>query len=71
VKQDAQRLLDARRTALCLKLQAQRLLIAQQLGAEANQGGSYPRSRTMRLLTHRPELIVRALGGLASLLRLR
>ena len=71
MNQEAQRALEARRVALCLKLQAQRMLIAQQLGDGHGVSGSYPRSRTMRLLTQRPDLVFRAFGGLARLLRLR
>ncbi len=57
--------------ALCLRLQAQRQIIAQQLGGEVVLGRSYPRSKTMRLLTQQPELVIQAVGGLARLLRLR
>jgi hypothetical protein len=71
VKPAEKRTLQARRTELRARLQAQRLLIAQQLGVVPGPGGGYPRSRTMRLLTRRPELIVRILGGLSSLIRLR
>ena len=68
---DAQRALDGQREALCAQLQAQRQIIARQLGGETGVGGSYPRSKTMRLLTHQPELVIRAISGLASLLRIR
>jgi hypothetical protein len=71
VTADALRDLDARREALCVQLQAQRQIVAQQLGAVTGQGSSYPRSKTMRLLTHQPELVIRAMSGLASLIRLR
>jgi hypothetical protein len=63
--------LNARRAALCAQLQAQRQVIAQQLGGDAASNGSYPRSTTMRLLTHQPELVISAISGLARLLRLR
>ena len=65
---EAQRALDARREALCVHLQAQRQIIAQQLGGETGLRGAYPRSNTMRLLTRQPGLVIRALGGLARLL---
>jgi hypothetical protein len=60
------------------RLQAQRRLIAQQLGPDPRMGDSYPRSRTMRfltqqpvlrLLTQQPTLIIRLLVGLATLLK--
>jgi hypothetical protein len=53
------------RLSLRRRLQAQRQLIAQQLGQESGMSGSYPRSRTMRFLTHQPALIIRLLVGLA------
>jgi len=63
--------LRARRAELCSRLQAQRQVIAQQLGIVPGEAGAYPRSKTMRLLTQRPDMVIRILGGLASLLRLR
>jgi hypothetical protein len=59
------------RQRLRRQLQAQRQVIAQQLGQESGMNGSYPRSRTMRFLTQRPALIIRLLVGLATLLRTR
>lgn len=59
------------RQSLRRRLQAQRQVIAQQLGQESGMNGSYPRSETMRFLTQRPALIIRLLVGLASLLRAR
>ena len=59
------------RQSLRRRLQAQRQVIAQQLGQESGTNGSYPRSETMRFLTQRPALIIRVLVGLASLLRAR
>jgi hypothetical protein len=59
------------RQSLRRRLQAQRQVIAQQLGQESGINGSYPRSRTMRFLTQRPALIIRVLVGLATLLRTR
>jgi hypothetical protein len=59
------------RESLCRRLQAQRQVIAKQLGPESGMNGSYPRSRTMRFLTQRPALIIRLLVGLATLVRMR
>jgi hypothetical protein len=59
------------RQSLRRQLQAQRQVIAQQLGRESGMKASYPRSRTMRFLTQRPALIIRLLVGLATLLRTR
>jgi len=61
------------RQSLRRRLQAQRQVIAQQLGQESGMNGSYPRSRTVRFLTQRrPALIIRLLVGLATtLLRTR
>jgi hypothetical protein len=59
------------RLSLRRRLQAQRQVIAQQLGHESGMNGSYPRSRTMRFLTQQPTLIIRVLVGLATLLRTR
>ena len=53
------------RQSLRRRLQAQRQVIAQQLGQESGMNGSYPRSRTMRFLTQQPALIIRLLVGLA------
>jgi hypothetical protein len=61
------------RLSLRRRLQAQRQVIAQQLGQESGMNGSYPRSRTMRFLTltQQPALVIRLLVGLATLLRTR
>ena len=53
------------RLSLRRRLQAQRQVIARQLGQESGMNGSYPRSRTMRFLTQQPALIIRLLVGLA------
>jgi hypothetical protein len=71
VRGAAQLARDTRRAALRAQLQAHRKIVAQQLGGDAAVNGPYPRSKTMRLLTHQPELALRAIGGLARLLRLR
>jgi hypothetical protein len=59
------------RLSLRRRLQAQRQVIAQQLGQESGMNGSYPRSRTMRFMTQQPALIIRLLVGLATLLTTR
>jgi len=60
------------RQSLRRRLEAQRQVIAQQLGQGSGMNGSYPRSRTMRFLTQQPApLIIRLLVGLATLLRTR
>jgi hypothetical protein len=59
------------RQRLRRQLQAQRQVIAQQLGQESGMNGSYPRSRTMRFMTQQPALIIRLLVGLATLLTTR
>ena len=59
------------RESLRRRLQAQRQVIAQQLGQESGMNARYPRSRTMRFLTQQPALIIRLLVGLATLLRAR
>jgi len=66
-----QQFLRKRRLDLCAQLQSQRRVIAQQLGILPGSETGYPRSKTMRLLTQRPEIIISLLGGLARLLRLR
>jgi hypothetical protein len=53
------------RLSLRRRLQAQRQVIAQQLGQESGMNGNYHRSRTMRFLTQQPALIIRLLVGLA------
>lgn len=67
----AERSLAAQREDLCARLRAQRQVIARQLGIDPGGSGGYPRSKTMRLLAQRPELIIRTLGRLASLFRRR
>ena len=67
----AERFLDERRHDLRMRLQAQRRVIAQQLGNGSGTRAEFPRSTTMRLLTQRPQLILKILGGLVGLLRLR
>ena len=62
---------DVRRADLCSRMQAQRLVIAQQLGNEVAGPSGYPRSRVMRLLTGHPDLLMTVLGGLANLFRRR
>ncbi len=68
---DNEQLRAARRADLRAQLQAQRRLIAQQLGPEGRGSDGYPRSRTMRLLTARPDVAIGLLGGLSSLFRRR
>jgi hypothetical protein len=57
------------RQSLRLRLQAQRQVIARQLGPESAMNGGYPRSRTMRFLTQRSALITRLLVGVVTLLK--
>jgi hypothetical protein len=61
--------LSKQREALCLQLQAQRVLIARQLDTGAAVPGEYPRSMTMRLLRQRPGMMVSLLAGLVALYR--
>jgi type VI protein secretion system component VasF len=56
------------RQSLCRQLQAQRQVIALQLGPESDKRDSYPRSRIMRFVTQRPAAIIRLLAGVATLL---
>jgi len=63
--------LEVQRQELRTRLQAQRRLIAEQLSIGSSASQAFPRSLTMRLLTKRPQMIVKALGGLVGLLRLR
>jgi hypothetical protein len=60
-----------KRQDLRRRLQAQREVIAEQLGPGFRMSGSYPRSRTMRFLTQQPALTIRLLVGLAALLKRR
>jgi len=62
---------DVQLQELRLRLQAQRRVIAEQLDNGSGAPREFPRSTTMRLLTQRPQLIIKVLGGLVSLLRLR
>ena len=63
--------LEAQRQALRIRLQAQRHVIARQLSAGSGATQAFPRSMTMRVLTQRPQLMYRVLGGVLGLLRLR
>ena len=63
-----ERALLEQREALCRALQAQRALIAHQLGAPGTER-AFPRSQTMRLLAHRPLQVLRVGVGLIGLLR--
>ena len=63
--------LEAQCQQLRIRLQAQRRVIATQLRAGSDASQAFPRSMTMRLVTRRPQLMYRALGGLLGLLRLR
>jgi len=57
------------RQTLRLRLQAQRQLIAHQLGPTPEVNSGYPRSMTMRFLTRRPAaLAIRLLLKFASIL---
>ena len=58
------------RQSLSRQLQAQRQVIARQLGPNPAING-YPRSRTMRFLTRQPAPLMRLILGLAAVLRLR
>jgi hypothetical protein len=57
------------RQSLRLQLQAQRQVIARQLGPDSAINGSYPRSRTMRFLTRQPVPLIRLIVGLAAWFR--
>ena len=63
--------LEAQREELRLRLQAQRRVIASQLSPGSGAPRAFPRSMTMRLLTQRPQLMYRVLGGVLGLLRAR
>ena len=63
--------LEVQRQELRTRLQAQRRLIAQQLSIGCGASQAFPRSLTMRLLTRRPQMIIKTLVGLVGLLRLR
>lgn len=63
--------LEAQRQELRIRLQAQRRVIAMQLGSGAGRTLAFPRSKTMQLLTRRPQLVYRVVGGLLGLLRFR
>jgi hypothetical protein len=62
------RSLVEQRQGLRRRLQAQRRVIARQLGPESKIHGRYPRSRTMRFLTQQAAQTLRLLVGLATLL---
>lgn len=59
------------RQRLRQQLQEQRQLIAQRLGSGSRVYSSFPRSMTMRLLTHRPGRLIQLLLGFATLLKTR
>jgi hypothetical protein len=63
--------LEAQCHALRVRLQAQRRVIASQLGDGSGAPQVFPRSMTMRVLTQRPQLMYRVLGGVLGLLRSR
>jgi hypothetical protein len=63
--------MEAQRQELRTRLQAQRRVIARQLKAGSSASLAFPRSRTMQVLTQRPQLVYRVLGGLLGMLRLR
>jgi len=48
------------------QLQLQRQIVARQLAPPVDIQGRYPRSMTMRLLIHRPELVARLAALLAG-----
>lgn len=60
--------LAEQRQALRQQLQAQRRLIAGQLGPAPEGNGAYPRSKTMRFLTRRSALAATLLAELVALL---
>jgi hypothetical protein len=64
-----ERALLEQRELLRGELQAQRELIARQLGAAPGMETAFPRSHTMRLLATRPLQVARLLIGLIGLLR--
>ncbi len=63
--------LEAQRQELRIRLQAQRRVIAGQLVNGSGRIQPFPRSKTMQLLTQRPQLVYRVVGGLLGLLRFR
>jgi hypothetical protein len=62
---------EQQREELRSRLQAQRRVIARQLRAGTGKRPEFPRSMSMRVLTQRPQLIYKVLGGLFGLLRSR
>jgi hypothetical protein len=66
-----ERELLAQRAALCLELEAQRQVIARQLGVGPITERAFPRSHTMQLLAHRPLQVFRLAIGLIGLIRRR
>ncbi len=63
--------LEAQCQALRLRMQAQRGVIASQLSDGSGAAMAFPRSVTMRVLTQRPQLLYRVLGGVLGMLRSR
>jgi hypothetical protein len=63
--------LEAQRHALQVRLHAQRRVIASLLGDGPGAAQAFPRSMTMRLLTERPQVMYRVLGGILGLFRNR
>lgn len=64
----AEQTLLEQRERRCRELQAQRAVIARELGAPVADG-LFPRSHTMRLLARRPLQALRLAVGLVGLLR--
>jgi hypothetical protein len=61
--------IEQQRQALRERIRAQRGLIAEQLGPPPEAGdGSYPRSKTMRLLTRSPAMAITVVAELAALI---
>lgn len=60
--------LAEQRQALREKMREQRQLISDQLGPAPDANGSYPRSRTMRFLTQRSDLLATLLAEGVALL---
>jgi hypothetical protein len=63
--------LASQRDALRQRLQAQRAVIAQELGDYPGAPGHFPRSLTVRLLTRWPGLSLQLLMRVATMLRSR
>ena len=60
---------DERRANLVSRLQAQRRVIRAQLGDAPSIHRDFPRSATMRALTHHPDMLLRAVWDLFGLWR--